>query len=139
MEKNIPLHLVNQSLQFDIWAIDFVRRFPTRDKSSGEKYIITRVDYLTKWAEHEPVENCTKEKNAKFFYENIITRFGFPLKIINDQGTQFINTIEIILINFLIDHIKINLYHLKSNIAVESFNKTLHKGLTKICGLSRDD
>jgi hypothetical protein len=30
-------------------------------------------------------------------------------------------------------------YHPQANGAVKSFNKTLHKGLTKICGLDRDD
>jgi hypothetical protein len=47
-------------------------------KGQGEKYIITVIEYLTKWAEAEPVENCTKETTAKFIYKNIVTRFGCP-------------------------------------------------------------
>jgi hypothetical protein len=103
------LHSVNPSLPFEIWAIDFVGPFPRREKRSGEKYIITIVEYLTKWEEAEPVENCTKETTAKFIYENIVTRFDFPLTIISDQGTHFINsTIEVLLKKFLIDHRKTN-------------------------------
>jgi len=30
-------------------------------------------------------------------------------------------------------------YHPQANREVESFKKTLHKGLTKICGLDKDD
>jgi hypothetical protein len=30
---------------------------------------------------------------AKFIYENIVTRFGYPIELINDQRTQFINSI----------------------------------------------
>jgi hypothetical protein len=34
----------------------------------------------------------------------------------------------------MIDHRKTSSYHPEENGVVESFNKTLHKGLTKICG-----
>jgi hypothetical protein len=126
------LHSVNPSLPFEIWAIDFVSPFPKREKRSGEKYIITTVEYLTKWEEVEPVENCTKETTAKFIYENIVTRFGCPLTIISDQGTHFINsTIKVLLKKFMIDHRKTTAYHPQANGVIESFNKTLHKGLTK--------
>jgi hypothetical protein len=77
---------------------------------------------------------------VKFIYEKIITIFGCPLTIINDQGTHFINTTtKILLKKFLIDHRKMILYHPQANREVESFNKTLHKGPTKICGLDIDD
>jgi hypothetical protein len=97
-KNEIPLHSVNPSLPFEIWAIDLSDPFPKRAKRTGVKYIITTVKYLTKWEEEEPVENCTKETMTKFIYENIVTRFGYPLTLINDQGTHFVNgTIEILL------------------------------------------
>jgi hypothetical protein len=114
--------------------------FPKRAKRTGVKYIITTIKYLTKWEEVELVKNCTKETMAKFIYENIVTRFDCPLTLINNQGTHFVNgTIEILLKKFMIDHRKMISYHPQANGIVESFNKTLHKGLTKICGLDRDD
>jgi hypothetical protein len=39
----------------------------------------------------------------------------------------------------MIDHGKTIAYHPKANGFVESFKKTLHKGLTKICDLDRDE
>jgi hypothetical protein len=99
-KNEMPLHSINPSLPFEIWAIDFVGPFLKRDKWTGMKYIITTVEYLTKWDEAEPVESCTKETTTKFIYENIVTIFGFPLTIINDQGTHFVNgTIQILLKN----------------------------------------
>jgi hypothetical protein len=78
-KNEIPLHLVNPSLMFEIWEIDFVNPFPKRAKRIGEKYIIIAIKYLTKWDEAKPVESCTKETTDKFIYENIVTRFGISL------------------------------------------------------------
>jgi hypothetical protein len=115
-KNEIHLHSVNPSLPFEIWAIDFVGPFPKREKNIWEKYIITTVEYLTKWAEAEPVKNCTKETTTKFIYENIVTRFNCPLTLINDQGTHFINgTIKVLLKKFLIDHMKMTFYHPQTN------------------------
>jgi transposase InsO family protein len=99
--------------------------------------MLTAVEYVTKWEEAKPVESCTKEVAAKFIYKDVIIRFGCPLTLINDHGTHFVNeTIKFILDFFLIDHIKTTTYHPQENGAVESFNKTLHKGLTNICGIN---
>jgi transposase InsO family protein len=62
------------------------------------------------------------------------------MKITSDQGTHFINiTIELLLKKFMIDYKNSIAYHLHANGDVESFYKTLHKGLKKVCGLDRDD
>ena len=42
---------VNPSLTFEIWAIDFIGPFPILAKRIGARYIITAVEYVTKWAE----------------------------------------------------------------------------------------
>ena len=79
------------SLTFKIWAINFIGPFPIPTKRTSARYIITAVEYVTKWAEAEPVETCSNEVASKFIYENIITRFGCPLTLISDQGSHFIN------------------------------------------------
>jgi len=51
---------------------------------------------MTKWDEFELVEYSSQDIAAKFIYENIITSFGYPLTLINDQRTHFVNkTIDI--------------------------------------------
>ena len=136
----MPLLPISPSLTFKTWAIDFIGPFPKQGKRTRARYIITAVEYVTKWLEAEPVPSCTKEVAAKFIYENIIRRFGCPLTLIRNQGTHFINqTIEILLKEFLIDHHRTSTYHPQDNGAVESFNKTLTKGLTKICNIDQDD
>ena len=78
-------------MTFEIWAIDFIGPFPIPAKRTGARYIITTVEYVTKWAEAEPLDTCSSEIDAKFIYDNIITIFGCPLTLISDQGTHFIN------------------------------------------------
>ena len=136
----MQLQSVNLNRPFESWVIIFLSAFPHREKRTGAKYIITAVEYVTKWEEAEPVETCTKEVASKFIYENIITRFRCPLTLISDQGTHFVNrTIQVLLKKFLIDHRRKKAYHPQANGAVEVFNKTLHKGLTKICGIDKND
>ena len=132
--------LVNPSLTFEIWDFDFIVPFVIPTKRTGARYIITIVEYVTKWAEAEPVETCYSEIDAKFIYENIITRFGCPLTLISDQGTHFINkTIKTLTDQFQINHHRSTAYHPQSNGAIEAFNKTLTRGLTKICNADKDD
>ena len=96
---------MNPSLTFKIWAIDFIGPFPIPAKRTCARYIITAVEYVTKWVEAELVDTCSSEIVAKFIYENIITIFGCPLTLINDQGTHFINkTIKTLTDQFQIDH-----------------------------------
>ena len=52
----MPLISVNPSLTFEIWAINFIGTFPIPTKRTSARYIIIAVEYVTKWAEAEPVE-----------------------------------------------------------------------------------
>ena len=131
---------MNPSLTFEIWAIDFIGPFPILAKRTGARYIITAVEYVTKWVKAEPVNTCSSEIAAKFIYENIITRFGCPLTLISDQGTHFINkTIKHLTDQFHINHRRSTAYHPQLNVVIEAFNKTLTKGLTKICSIDKED
>jgi hypothetical protein len=139
-KNEVPLSSIKSNRAFEIQAIDFVAPFPQRARRIGAKYIITAVEYVTKWEEDEPVKYCIKEVATKFIYENVITRFNFPLTLINDHGTLFVNeTIKVLLENVLIDHRKMTTYHPQANRAVKSFNKKIHKGITNICGINKDE
>ena len=116
-------------MTFEIWAIEFIGPFPIPARRTCARYIITAVEYVTKWAQEEPVDTCSSEIAAKFIYENIITLFGCPLTLIRNYGTHFINrTIETLTDQFQIDHRLSTAYHPQSNGAIEAFNKTLTKG-----------
>ena len=126
-------------MTFEISAIDFIGPFSILAKRTGARYIITAVEYVTKWAKAEPVDTCSTEITAKFIYKNIITRFGWPITLISDQGSHFINkTIKALTDQFKIDHRRSTTYHPQLNGAIEAFYKTLTKGLTKIYNIDKD-
>jgi hypothetical protein len=51
---------------FDKWAIDFVGPINPASKRTGERYIITMMEYLTRWAEAAPVKDCSIEIGHTF-------------------------------------------------------------------------
>ena len=82
---------------FDKWAIDFVGPINPPAKKSGARYIITATDYLTRWAEAQPVKNCSTATAANFIFDNILSRFGCPRVLMSDQGSHFLNkTIKVL-------------------------------------------
>ncbi len=57
---------------------------------NGNAYIITLVDYFTKWVEAKAIPNMKSEEVIKFLTE-IFARHGPPEIIITDNGSSFIS------------------------------------------------
>jgi hypothetical protein len=53
------------------------------------KYVVVAVEYFSKWIEEKPLATITSVTVQKFFWQNIVCRFGVPKAIIVDNGTQF--------------------------------------------------
>jgi hypothetical protein len=47
------------------------------------------VEYFSKWIEAKPLATITSVTVQKFFWQNIVCRFGVPKAITVDSGTQF--------------------------------------------------
>ena len=90
---------------FEKWAIDFVGPINPPRKNIGERYIITVIEYLTRWVEARVVKDCSATTTAHFIFDDIITRFGCPKILMSDQGRHFINkTIESLTEEFAVHH-----------------------------------
>jgi transposase InsO family protein len=121
-------------------AIDFVGPINPPGKRTGERYIITAIEYLTRWVKARGFKDCSETTNVHFIFDDIITRFGCPKILMSDQGTHFINKIvEALTEEFSFHHQKSTPYHPQENGIVESFNKILEIALTNICSVNRDD
>ena len=62
---------------------------PLSTAQGNYKYAVVAVEYFTKWVEAKPLINITSEAVRKFFWQNIICRFGVPKELMVDNGKQF--------------------------------------------------
>lgn len=63
---------------------------PYKDESSNQhKWILTAVDYFTKWVETIPVKQASDTIVTDFLDNNILSRFGCPRKLVTDNAKVF--------------------------------------------------
>jgi hypothetical protein len=136
----MPLHPQVILQVFEKWAIDFVGPIHPPARRPGTKYVISAMEYLSRWVEVALVNYCSTKTVAHFLFEHVLMRFRCPRILMTDQGTHFINTtIKSLTKEFEVFHQKSTPYHTQANGTVEAFNKILEKSLTNICNVNRED
>ena len=99
---------------------------------SGNRYIIAFVDWYSGWPEAFAVPDKTAETIAHLIINEIFPRFGCPLELVTDNGTENCNkvvkeTLEVLNIH----HVRTSYYSPQSNSRVERLHLTLHDVLAK--------
>lgn len=131
-QRKIPRHKKFGTMQFievpkqafERVQIDVMGPFTTSSK--GNKYVVTAIDYLTKWIEARAIKESTTENIAKFTVEQIICRHGCPKIIHTDRGTTFTSSLFQEINKFMgITHRVSTSYHPESQGLVEKSNSTL--------------
>lgn len=102
----------------------------------GNTFILVVVDYFTKWVELFPLANIKASTIARVFLDEVLCRFGFPVRIISDNGVQFLSNVFTNICQTLgIKHQPTPLYHPQSNLS-ERVNRTIKPLLA---ALAHDD
>jgi transposase InsO family protein len=70
------------------WGLDFIAEI-NLPSSAQHKWILTTIDYFTKWIEAIPTKQDTNAVIIQFLETNIFSRFGCPVKIIIDNAVAF--------------------------------------------------
>jgi len=109
---------------FDRVAVDLVGPIhPATDR--GNRYILTMVDYATRYPEAVPLKDIQTETVAEAMV-NMFTRVGVPKEILSDQSSQFLSAVMTEVCRLLsVKQLVTTLYHSMCNGLVEKFNGTL--------------
>jgi hypothetical protein len=67
------------------WGLDLLGPLPPAQ--GNLKYVVVAVEYFSKWIEAKPLATITSVTVQKFFWQNIVCRFGVPKAITMDNGT----------------------------------------------------
>ncbi|XP_021346938.1 uncharacterized protein LOC110446222, partial [Mizuhopecten yessoensis] len=119
-------------------AVDLVGPIqPPTDRKN--RYILTVVDYATRYPEAVPLPGIEAERVAEALVD-IFSRVGIPSEMLTDQGAQF--TSEVMkevsrLLSFR--RLTTTPYHPMCNGLVEKFNGTLKQMLRRMCAERRRD
>ena len=116
---------------FDRVAIDLIGPLhPTSEE--GHKYILTLVDYATRYPEAIPIKDKTTETVADALV-GIFSRVGLPREILSDQGCQFTSSLMEEVSKLLsARQIFTSPYHPQCNGLCEAYNKTLKMMLRRL-------
>ncbi|GFY27475.1 retrovirus-related Pol polyprotein from transposon 297 [Trichonephila clavipes] len=83
------------------------------------------TDHFSKWAEIIPLKKSSARVIADNFFDNYVSRFGAPIKLISDNGPQFISDIfENLSERLGIRHVKTVVYRPQAN-RTERVNRDL--------------
>ena len=125
-----PVEVVTET--FKKIAIDIVGELPR--STSGYKYILTIVDYATRYPEAIPLRTTSSKAIANALIQ-YFSKVGIPDEIVSEQGSNFISKLMAQLYEQLgITKIKTSIYHPQANGLVERLNGTLKAMLKTFVG-----
>ena len=131
--KKVPLGsmpLINTP--FKRVAVDIVRPIAPPSEA-GHRYILTLVDYATRYLEAVPLKKITTEAVAEALLD-IYSRVGIPEEVLTDQGTQFMSECMQEVSRLLsIKGLTSTPYHPICNGLVERWNGTLKSMIKRLC------
>ena len=128
---NNVLHPIEPKAPFQRIEIDIVG--PLTITKKGNRYIVTAMDYFTKWPIAKAIKEAIAKTVSKFIYEKIICEHGCPQVLQSDRETHFVNrVIQDLSKKFRIKHRLSTPYHPQTNGLVECFNQTLCEKLARM-------
>ena len=121
-----PLELVH---------IDYVGMEVTvaTDKKPVVKNVLVVVDHFTRYVQAFVTKNHTARTTARVLYNNYFSVFGFPQRLMSDQGTEFCRKVIAAMCSLLgIEKIRTTPYHPQTNGSAERVHQMLQHMIGKL-------
>ena len=113
--------------RFSSLHLDLVGPLP---QSEGCSYLMTIIDWSTRWVEAVPLANMTASTCADALVRHWVSRFGIPVDVSMDQGKQFTSSLWSELYQLLgISSLRTTAYHPQSNGMVERIHSVIKERL----------
>ncbi|GFV77888.1 retrovirus-related Pol polyprotein from transposon 412 [Trichonephila clavipes] len=108
----------------EIVTLDLLGPYPV-SRVKRNRYVLVITDHFSKWAEIITLKKSSARIIAENFFDNYISRFGAAIKLISDNGPQFISDIfENLSERLGIRHVKTVVYRPQAN-RTERVNRDL--------------
>jgi hypothetical protein len=108
-----------------------VMRMPVANKFS---MIVAARDDLTGFCEAKALTSQTAEALANFFWTHIYCRYGCPIHVTTDNGSEVEGAFKLLMARLRIPQIQISPYNKHANGVVERGHFTMREALVKACG-----
>jgi hypothetical protein len=101
--------------------------------AKGYSMIVAAKDDLSGTTEAQPLKNATAKNLAQFFWEYIYCRYGAPLHVVTDNGSEVKGAFDILLKRLGIPQVRITPYNKHANGVVERGHFIMREALIKTC------
>ena len=131
-EREYAQLVTNPFIQpFQRWGIDLIGRLPKT--TTGNRWIITAIDYATGWPIAKAIPKATEEAIAEFIYHEIYMHYGAPQEIFTDGGKNLWGgVVQRYLSKIKTLHKGTSPYHPRTNGRVERLNGIIGNMLGKL-------
>jgi transposase InsO family protein len=130
MEFKAPLGDVTQATYpFEITSMDICGPYPLTPRKN--RYLLTFICHLTKYAESIPISDMSAETCARAYATHIIARHGTGSILVTDQGRSFTSVFFQQTCKILgIRKLQTSSYHPSSNGTIERYHRSMNQGLS---------
>ena len=115
--------------------VDYVRMEVTvsTQEKTVVKNVLVVIDHFTQYVQAYVTQNQTARTTARVLYNEYFSVFGFPQKLMFDQGTGFTSKVITAMCSLLgIENIQTTLYHPQSNGSAERVHQMLRQMIGKL-------
>ena len=130
-----PMQPIIYTEPMELVHIDYVGMEVTiaTDKKPVVRNVLVVVDHFTRYVQAFITKNHMARTTARVLYNNYFSVFGFPQRLMLDQGTEFCWKVIVAMCSLLgVEKIRTTPYHPQTNGSAERVHQTLQRMIGKL-------